>query len=52
MERHKISSAHGFDLLVAASQRAKRKLKDVAADLAATGSLAAGNDHQGDAPPR
>jgi GAF domain-containing protein len=52
MERHKISSADAFDLLVAASLRTNRKLRDVAADLAATGSLAAGDDHQGDAPPR
>jgi transcriptional regulator with GAF, ATPase, and Fis domain len=41
MERYKITGDQAFDLLIAASQRTHRKLKDIAADLAATGALAA-----------
>jgi transcriptional regulator with GAF, ATPase, and Fis domain len=39
MERFKIDSAEAFDLLIAASQRSHRKLRDVADTLAATGEL-------------
>ncbi len=40
MERHKITSSEAFDLLVVASQRMNRKLRDIADDLTATGQLA------------
>ena len=39
MERYKITAEQAFDLLIAASTRTNRKLKDVAADLATTGAL-------------
>jgi GAF domain-containing protein len=40
MERYKTNQAMAFDLLVTASQRAHRKLNDVAEELASTGELA------------
>lgn len=39
MERYKIGAAQAFDLLVLASQRTHRKVRDVAEHLAATGEL-------------
>ncbi len=39
IERYKITAEQAFDLLIAASQRSHRKLKDVAAGLTATGEL-------------
>ncbi|SHF70820.1 GAF domain-containing protein [Jatrophihabitans endophyticus] len=42
MERYKISDTEAFDLLVLASQRTHRKLRDVADELAATGELRIG----------
>jgi GAF domain-containing protein len=39
MERYKLSSVQAFDLLVTASQRWHRKLRDVADELAETGEL-------------
>lgn len=39
MERYKIDSGAAFDLLVHASQRTQRKLRDVAEELATTGGL-------------
>jgi GAF domain-containing protein len=48
MERFKLSETEAFDLLVIASQRANRKLREIAEELAATGVLEAGqrNVHQ------
>ena len=40
MERHKISAQEAFDLLVVASQRANRKLREIAEELTETGELA------------
>lgn len=42
MERYKITANHAFDLLILASQQTHRKLKDVAAELAASGELTVG----------
>lgn len=39
MERFKIDNAAAFDLLIAVSQHTHRKLRDIAEDLATTGSL-------------
>lgn len=39
MERFKITALQAFDLLVVASQRTHRKLKDVAAEVADTGEI-------------
>lgn len=39
MERYKISSQQAFEMLVVASQRGHRKLRDVADHLAATGEI-------------
>jgi transcriptional regulator with GAF, ATPase, and Fis domain len=39
MERYKIAPHEAFDLLVMASQRTHRKLRDIADELAATGEL-------------
>jgi transcriptional regulator with GAF, ATPase, and Fis domain len=39
MERFKIDNATAFDLLIAVSQHTHRKLRDIAEDLATTGSL-------------
>ena len=39
MERYKINGLHAFDLLVLASQKTHRKLRDVAEELTATGEL-------------
>ena len=39
MERHKVSADRAFDVLARASQDLNRKVHDVAADLAATGTL-------------
>lgn len=40
MERYKVTPDQAFDLLIAASQQAHRKLRDVAAELTATGEFA------------
>lgn len=42
MERYRITADEAFDLLVAASQRGNRKLRDVAEELALTGELGVG----------
>lgn len=39
MERYAITDDQAFELLIAASQNTNRKLRDIAADLAATGEL-------------
>ena len=39
MARHKLTSDVAFDLLVVASQRAHRKIRDLAADVIETGAL-------------
>lgn len=44
MERFKISSIEAFHLLVVASQRSNRKLRDVAETLSVTGELRTGSD--------
>jgi GAF domain-containing protein len=44
MERHKLNAQQAFDLLVYASQRAHRKLHDLADELAATGELPTDSD--------
>jgi hypothetical protein len=40
MERYKVNGLQAFDLLVIASQKTQRKLRDVAEELTATGELA------------
>ena len=39
VERHKVSECEAFQTLVDASQRANRKVRDIAADLIFTGQL-------------
>ena len=39
MERYKINGQEAFDLLVVASQRSNRKLREIADELASTGEL-------------
>jgi GAF domain-containing protein len=54
MERYKITDSQAFSMLVVVSQRANRKLRDVAQELATTGELqsAPPPDHPRPGPPR
>ena len=51
MERYKLSPLQAFHMLVTASQRTNRKLREVADELATTGEMRTGNPAEEGSPP-